>query len=201
MGWRSTKAVWDSALPGSVKPMAAVIAGLVLDVEKGERPALTLFAQLATLAERRGVHLTAARKQVQALVRVGVLEVVTPGGGRRRFGAGTKKRVAGVATCYRFHPEKLPAYPSENARESECGLPPENARESSPYPSENTRESSAYPSENARALGRNRELGGNRKELRELLQRPADAYAASRDSLETLDIFDDAGTNEKEQKL
>ena len=117
MGWKHTKAVWASALDGRLKPMAAAIACIVFDEDKGDRTANTLFAQMSTFAECRGVHLNVARRQIQGLVEMGVLEVKERGGGRRCFGAGRKRRIAGVATVYIFHPEKLPTYHPQNGRD------------------------------------------------------------------------------------
>lgn len=149
MGWKLHSAVWRSALPGRLKPMAAALSDLVLDSPKGDKPAHTLFASMNTIARHRGVHLNVARRQVHALVEYGLLEEVSPGGGRRLFGAGAKRHVGGISTVYRFHPEVLPQYPARNGGESGA------------YPTQNGGESTAYPTETGRAIAGNKELTGN----------------------------------------
>jgi DNA-binding transcriptional ArsR family regulator len=100
-------AVYRSALPGTLKPMAALVAHLVLDDagarRKGKEPRL-LFLSVGRLAEALGSRPETVRRHLRELVRLGVLTVHEPGGGRRRFG----RRLAGAATVYRFCPEALP---------------------------------------------------------------------------------------------
>jgi hypothetical protein len=101
------KAVYSSALDGTLKPLAVLIAHLVLDdtgARRKQSQARTLYVSVERLARALGVRAATVRQHLRALVRLGVLSVLQPGGGRRRFG----RRLAGVATTYQFHPGALP---------------------------------------------------------------------------------------------
>jgi hypothetical protein len=128
--------------------MAALAAHLVLDEQAAARrsngPApLTLFDSIGSLAGKLGVTANTAREHVHALVRVGVLvKVDTGAGGRRWFG----KRLAGLATTYRFEPGALTLRKTSNAASPESlqeggGLAPgalaEIGKVDAPYPPEN----------------------------------------------------------------
>jgi hypothetical protein len=142
-----------------LKPLAALIATLVRDeATRGDglgraKPARLLFASVAQLAACLGLHPTNVRPKLHALVKVGVLEEIAPGGGRRRFG----KRVAGVRTTYLFRPENLP--PREV----------HTLATALPFASVNTSDVASVtppnPSAPARAIARVEELAREKKEL------------------------------------
>lgn len=90
MSGRLVSAVFDSALPGWLKPYAAAIASFARD--DGAR----VFPSLATLARMVGRDRRSARRAVRELRALGLLKVITPAGHHR-------------ATTYQFRVTYLPA--------------------------------------------------------------------------------------------
>jgi DNA-binding transcriptional ArsR family regulator len=110
------KAVYTSTLKGILKPIAAFIAFTVLDDRAAARrrqPARIFYLSIAAVSDALGARPKTVRRHIRELVRCGLLTVMRPGGGRRRFG----RRLAGLATTYEFHPEALPfARPIESEK-------------------------------------------------------------------------------------
>jgi Mn-dependent DtxR family transcriptional regulator len=104
MGYLLTDKVWRSALPSRLKPIASLVAHLVLDENQDDREACRLFASVSFIASCLNVHPNNARRQIRALEAAGILQRVERGGGRRRFG----RRLAGRRTLYVFRDDRLP---------------------------------------------------------------------------------------------
>ena len=153
MGYRVTEAVWRSALPAKLKPMAALVAHLVREKPQDDKPAMKLFAQVGALARRAGLHPKNVRRRLHELVEVGFLQVAELGGGRRRMG----RKIVGVATVYTVHPERLPQH----------GLPNEAVSAPADTLTNPLGNDAPYPNESVRAI---REIdlsekNGNRKNV------------------------------------
>ncbi len=145
MGYHLTRAVYESALPARLKSLAALIAHLVRDKAKddgtGTKLPRMLFASVAMLAQYMGCRDVArTRRRLHELVRLGVLEEVERGGGRRRFG----NRIAGIRTTYVLRPERLP--------QLEHGCPSRTAGVCAPTLAERPVHAPTNPSRAARAL-------------------------------------------------
>jgi hypothetical protein len=103
------KAVYsdECRLDGTLKPLAACIAHIVLDdkaaAKKTGLRARTLWSSVNEIADMLNAHPMTVRRQLHRLRDLGVLTVLSDGGGRKNFGTGP----AGVATTYEFHPEAL----------------------------------------------------------------------------------------------
>jgi len=123
MGFRAVGAVYASALPSRLRPLAALVAHLVRDVPRGDQPAGQLFASIGMLARCLGVRSERhVRRLLRELEERGVLEAIARGGGRRRYG----KHVRGIRSVYRFHVERLPrpdGNPGVQARVDEASYP------------------------------------------------------------------------------
>lgn len=152
-------AVYQSSLPGKLKPLAAFIAHVVLDdaaAAKKQLPARTFFVSVPEAAHALGLHPESVRAHFHELQRLGVLSLVKRGGGWRRFTNG----VAGLATTYEFHPDRLPtgdAGPREKRR-GERILAQQNAGEIS-GPPQNAGDIPIVPRKNAGALSEVRTTG------------------------------------------
>jgi hypothetical protein len=123
MGYKTTVAVMRSALPADLKLLAMIVGVLVRDQATGDRPAMTLFAQVNRLATLVGIHPHSVRRQLRKLEALGYLEAVERGGGRRRMG----KQLVGMATVYRVRPERLPQHVLPNVGVGDTAHTPTSA--------------------------------------------------------------------------
>jgi hypothetical protein len=105
MGYHVEKRVWESALPGRLKYVAARIAHIVREDPQDGKPAMQFFMQVGTLAHDLDMDRRSIQRALREMETIGFLAVVERGGGYRRTQDG---RCYGVATLYEVRPGRLP---------------------------------------------------------------------------------------------